>query len=552
MHFRRARGLCYAFGMKQTFRIAAVIPVLLLCLSGCARRPPNILLLTLDTTRADRLGCYDYSKAHTPNLDRLAAEGVLFEHAQSVMPLTTPTHATILTGRLPIEHGIRLNRESILPAEIPSIAEVLKAAGYDTAAVVATRILDAKFGLDRGFGLYDGEKPGTKQLSRPANEITDTALAWLRSRQRSRPFFLWAHYYDPHMPRTPHPRLFPALKDPYDQEVAFMDMHIGRLLEYLRAGGKLDNTLVVAVADHGESLGEHDEILHGFFIYQSTQHVPMIFRWPGGGLPDGLRVSGSVSLNDLMPTMLELSGIKLDVFARKGAPPRTAVDEVMRRSFAHAVTGREPLVPRACHMEALWSLYYFDWAPLSGVVEDGWSYIHAPEPELYSLVADPGETNNLFAVEPRRADEMAMRLEAFERAAVRHASAAAAVSPEEMRRFASLGYLAGNNAAVQNLSADNRFAGRANPKSQSRLILADNRHSMFLSGRNLNDEILDDCILMADAFPDRVGYAISAGRAHLMRARPDEALKYFERAEVLCPTNPVVIRHLQMLRGKTR
>ena len=528
----------------------ALLPLLLL--TGCgAAKNPHVLLLTLDTTRADHLGCYGNTRGLTPNLDRLAAEGVLFEDAQSVMPLTTPTHATILTGRLPIEHGIRLNREGILPPEIPTLADIFKANGYATAAFVATRILDAKFGLSRGFDLYDGEKPGARLLSRPADEISSAVMDWIDARPAGgQPFFVWAHYYDPHIPRTPHPDLFPALTNAYESEIAFMDLHVGRLLDHLRARGLLDNTLVIAVADHGESLGEHDELFHGYFIYQGTQHVPMIFRWPGH-VPAGRRVPGSVSLNDLMPTILGLARVDPGAFAKKGTPPHTELDPVLARSFADAVTGRTAFTPRPCHRETLWPFYYFGWSPLSGVVEDGWSYVRAPEPELYNLDVDPGETNNLFGADPRRADDLAMRLEVFERDAVRHEAAPATVSPEELRRFASLGYLSGNSAALKTLAATNRLSGLANPKSKSRLVLAHNRQSLYLGGsRPADDELLSDCLLLVAEFPEKPGYLIQAGRARLSRGEKAEALACFEKAETLSPTNTVVRRYLEQLRGK--
>ena len=352
--------------MKKIFNILLWGSALLF-ISGCgSRKPPNVLILTLDTTRADHLGCYGYDKGHTPNLDSLAAEGTLFEEAQSVMPITTPTHATIFTGRLPLEHGIRLNREGLLPVEIPTMAEVFKANGYNTAAVVASRILDAKFGLNRGFDFYDSEKVDESAEKsgrkiggyRWAQEISDVAIGWLREKRvgsKGKPFLLWAHYYDPHIPRRWHRENQDLnIDNLYDNEVAYMDFHVGRLLKELEDQGVKDDTIVLALADHGESLGDHNEMFHGFFIYQCTQHIPMLFRWPGK-IPAGLKVPGTVSQTDVMSTVIELAGLDLKKYVTKDSGQFKALQDQMKGSFAAAVRGEAALESRVCHMEALWT-----------------------------------------------------------------------------------------------------------------------------------------------------------------------------------------------------
>ena len=543
--------------MKRTL-FTLLLPMAIF-LAGCgAAKKPNVLLLTLDTTRADRLGCYGYAQATTPNLDRLVAEGVLFEEAQSVMPLTTPTHATILTGCLPIEHGVRLNSEGILPADIPTLAELFKADGYATAAFVASRVLDAKYGLNRGFDLYDCEKPSSASLYRPGKEITDSAVAWLEQAlgaEHRKPFLLWAHYYDPHIPLMPHPELTGLhSQDPYDVEIAYMDRHVGRLLDFLRQRGVLDNTLVVALADHGESLGEHDELLHGHFIYQCTQHIPLIFHW-AGHLPVGRHVTGTVSQTDIMPTIVELAGISPKASASANAVPPPH-NPLLSHSFAAAVTGAAPLAPRVCHMETLWPYYHFGWSPLAGVVEGNWSYIHAPQSELYNLAIDGGQTNDLAVAEPRRLDELAIQLERIEKSVERHtvllSPKQTTLSPEEFRRLASLGYLSGKSDTVQALAKEKNPANLTNPKTKSRVILAYNRQNLLLGSGPADEELLSDCLLLAAEFPDKPGYLIQAGRAYLSRGELAQAQKMLEKAVALSPTNAVARRLLEAARAERK
>jgi len=529
-------------------------------LSGCGQgKRPNVLILTLDTTRADHLGCYGYDMGHTPNLDTLAAEGALFEEAQSVMPITTPTHATIFTGRLPLEHGIRLNREGVLPVEIPTMAEIFKANGYETAAVVATRILDAKFGLNRGFDLYDGERvdgedadAGHSKLGgyRLAQEISDASIKWLKDKiaaNKRAPFLLWAHYYDPHIPRRRHRELAGLKSDNlYDNEIAYMDHHIGRLLKELESQGLVDDTLVIALADHGESLGDHNEMFHGFFIYQSTQHIPMLFRWPGK-IPAGLKIPGTVSQTDLMATVMELAGVDPDKFIAAGSDQGQVLHAMMEKSFAAAVCGDEPLTPRVCHMEALWTNYYFDWAPLAGIVDDQWSYIRAPESELYDLKNDYGQTNSLAEVKPRLLDEMALRLEQIESGIKQHKPEDVDLTEAEMRSFASLGYVSGRNSEAHSLTNVTELAQMDNPKTKSPLVLAHNRQYMLNGAQDVSDELLDDSLLLVEEFPKKIRYLVNAAKAYEIRNQPDEALALFERARVVSPENTVVLTHLGML-----
>ena len=255
--------------------------------AGVDRHRLNLLIVTLDTTRADRLGVYGAADVETPAFDSVAAGGVLFEQAVSVAPLTLPAHSSIFTGKFPPEHGVRDNGGFFLGAEQVTLAEVLKAHGYRTGAFVGAYVLDAKWGINQGFDTYvdDFDLSQTRAVSlaaiqRPANEVVDKALPWLKSTAGA-PFFAWVHLYDAHAPyRPPEPFLSRYADHPYNGEIAFADSQVGRLLAELRSLGVDDRTVVVIMGDHGESLGDHGEIAHGFFVYDSVMHVPFVIRHP--------------------------------------------------------------------------------------------------------------------------------------------------------------------------------------------------------------------------------------------------------------------------------
>ena len=273
---------------------------------------PHLLLITLDTTRADRIGCYRYSKARTPVLDALAAAGVRCEHAYTVAPLTLPAHSSLFTGLYPVENGIRTNGRGRLDDAIPTLAEVLRRQGYDTSAFVGSFVLNGKFGLDRGYNTYDddfaSDYPTNDALhvERTGASVVDAALEWLKA-PRSRPFFCWVHLFDPHSPYLAHADLFgdEFAERPYDAEIAYVDQQVGRLLEFLQRCGLESETLVVVVGDHGEGLGEHLEQTHSMMLYNSTMHVPLIFRHPTR-LAGGRRLAANVSMVDISPTILDL------------------------------------------------------------------------------------------------------------------------------------------------------------------------------------------------------------------------------------------------------
>jgi choline-sulfatase len=397
---------------------------------------PSILLITLDTTRADRLGSYGYAGAATPNLDRLARDGVRFERALSPVPLTLPAHASLLTSRQPFSHGVRNNGHFVLPDDVPTLATVLAARGYDTAAFVSSFVLDRQFGLARGFAHYDdgldhaaSGAPVSLELERRGDRTVAAALRWMSARPAGsppKPFLVWVHLYDahePYAPPTPFREQFAA--SPYDGEIAFQDAQVGRLLDAV--GYRTSAAPLVAVAgDHGESLGEHGESTHGLLVYDAALRVPMLIAWPGTLAPSV--VSSPVRLVDLAPTLADLASVEL----------AGAEGESLRLRLGGAPGDETPAV----YAETYFPQFFMQWAPLRAVEAGRWKYIDAPEAELYDLAADPGELTNLASAEPARVTSLKRVLDGMIGAGAGRV-AATPLTEDARRRLASLGYLSG-------------------------------------------------------------------------------------------------------------
>ncbi len=397
-------------------------------------RPLNVLLITLDTTRADRLGCYGYSLARTPVLDRLAREGVVFERAYAPVPLTLPSHASMLTGLYPPEHGLRNNGKAALPLGLPTLATELQAAGYETGAFVAAFVLDRKFGLQRGFARYDADLSlsdpslhGHHQY-RDGSLVIDAALRWLRPRSRSgKPFFCWVHLFDPHFPYLPREDRFgnEFADRPYDAELAYVDEQLDRLISTLEESGALDDTVIVVVGDHGESLGEHGELTHSMTVYDATLRVPLLVVSPKEGRP-GHRVAEPVSLVDLTPTLLDQLGQK-------------PIAKASGRSLRSALRGETlPLLP--CHAETDEPYHVGHWSPLRAIITAKWKYIRSPRSELYDLIADPPELRNLASEMPEQVRELEEELAAWEARMNERLADNVALTEQERRTLSSLGY----------------------------------------------------------------------------------------------------------------
>ncbi len=401
----------------------------------------NVLLITLDTTRADRLGCYGYGSAATPHLDALAAGGIRFDDAVTLVPITLPAHSTILTGLEPARHGVRNNGEFELDEGHTTLAEVLQGEGYQTGAFVSAFVLDARFGLDQGFDTYDdnvdldsANRAGliNRIHERPADRVTDAAVNWLQAKDRNRPFFCWVHYFDPHAPYKPPPPFDGRFRGrPYDGEIAFMDAQIGRLMQALAAQGRRESTLVIVVGDHGESLGEHGEATHTKLIYDSVMRVPLILACPG--LFRGRYVVDDVvvSVADVVPTVLDLLGVAYPG-AFDGASLVASHEDRDRLVFT------ETLAPYLDH----------GWSPLHGVRRHEDKFILAPRPEYYDLETDPKELNNLYpaVTGSSRASRDMLARALDERMAGRPAAQAIAeaaqpLDPEALTKLESLGYV---------------------------------------------------------------------------------------------------------------
>jgi len=428
-------------GVRPWLRWAAVFAATLAAGCGGAKGPSNLLLVTLDTVRADRIGAYGYAGARTPVLDRLAERGVLFEAAFCQAPLTLPSHVSLLTGTYPFFHGVRDNGYFTLTERATTLAEVLGRAGYDSAAFIGGYPLDSRFGLDQGFALYDDELSGGRgqhfgmvlNTERPASESTDRALAWLKQ-PRAQPFFLWMHYYDPHAEYLPPPPFDRAFAErPYDGEIAYVDQQLGRLIAAL---GELDlerSTVIAAISDHGESLGEHGEYEHGLQLYDNTARVPWILALPDERFA-GRRVGALVETVDLMPTVLELLGQKV---------PRG----VQGLSAVPLLDGRGDRLRDAVYLETYSPRLYFERCELLGWRDRRFKYIRAPRPELYDLQRDPAERDNIVARAPERARRMDDALKRFVALAEQSPAPSAAqdLDPEAQAKLESLGYLAGSS-----------------------------------------------------------------------------------------------------------
>ena len=398
-----------------------------------AFRGSNLLFVTIDTLRPDRLGAYGSTARLTPHLDRLAAEGIVFEDVLAHVPVTLPSHTTLFTAKLPPRHGVHDNGTFRVGADQETLALRLKSRGYETAAFVGAFVLDARFGLDRGFDLYDdyyGEKrafASFTELERRATGVLGPAEAWLAERGEA-PWFAWIHVFDPHAPyEAPEPFRSRFASDPYGAEVAYVDAALGEFLSKLDSRGRLENTLVVVAADHGESLGEHGEATHGTFAYNATLSVPWIL-WAKALEPS--RFAPRVRLVDVAPTVLDLLGID----------PPAPIDGASLRAFLRAP---EKYEPRDSYFEALNPHLTRDWAPLRGVVRGQNKFIDLPLAELYDLAADPNEETNLISGRAALASELRQALES-------EIEGSAPLSPsadeETMKRLESLGYVVAPSA----------------------------------------------------------------------------------------------------------
>ena len=379
--------------------VALVVGGLALRAAGWRAKPArarNVLLITMDTTRADYLGCFGGVTAQTPNIDRLAREGTMFTRCTTCTPLTLPSHSSIMTGVYPYVHGARQNGTGHLAQSNVTLAELLKKAGFATAATVAAFVLNAQFGVDQGFDAYHDVTPAETDSSlhaeRRGDEVCTDALQMLPQLAAGPHFFLWVHFYDPHYPYR-SPRIADVNSpNAYADEISFTDTQIGRLVDKLKALGRERDTLVVLVADHGEGLGQHDESTHGYLLYDTTVHAPLILYCPGI-VPAGKRVAAQVRTIDVAPTILDLTG-------------NPASERAQGVSLRPLLADPPVDMHLTAYSESFDAQIEYGLSQLRSLSAGEWKYILAPKPELYDVLADPGETHNLLAEQAMRAEEL--------------------------------------------------------------------------------------------------------------------------------------------------
>jgi choline-sulfatase len=426
----------------------------------------NVILITIDTVRADHLGCYGATNVQTPVFDGLARDGVVFDRAISQVPLTWPSHAAILTGTYPFQNGVQDFTGQPLDARFRSVAQVFKEQGYATGAVVSSFVLDRSWGLARGFDFYDDafsansfQQKEIGLVDRSAGESVTRALRWLekdwRQKTPRRPFFFWLHLYDPHSPYDPpEPFQTQYREHPYDGEIAYADHELGRLIAWLKQNHLYDASLIVFLSDHGESLGDHGEKEHGFFVYDSTVHIPLIVKPPAGsGIRPG-RVARPVETVAIAPTMVRFAGAK-----QPGAK-----SSIEKQFQSPGLLEKDAGDDAEAYSESFYSFSSFGWSPLHALETSRYHYIEAPVPELYDVMADPQEKNNLASQQAATVAVLKDKLQALLRRDpfTPQENAAVGVSPDALEKLRALGYVAYRSP----VSPEALAAGLPDPKNK--------------------------------------------------------------------------------------
>jgi arylsulfatase A-like enzyme/Tfp pilus assembly protein PilF len=549
-------------GNRRFVLVAAALAALSLIGAGAAllaRRPPrteadvrrwiarqrpapsdlNVVLVTLDTARADRFGCYGFGGVETPNIDGLAAEGMVFEAATATVPLTFPSHSSIFTGLVPPHHGVRDNGGFFLDEAKVTLAERLQGAGWATGAFIGAWVLESKWGLAQGFDTYSDRfdlsrykviSLGTVQ--KPGDEVMDDALRWLES-VRERKFFAWVHLYDPHAPYDP-PEPFRSRypRQPYLGEIAYTDQVVGRLLGWLRDTSLMDRTLVVLTADHGESLGDHGESTHAYFIYDSTTRVPLVVRTPWGWR--GRRAT-QVSSVDIMPTVLDLVGLA----------PEPGLDG---RSLIRALADPGAQLGHVAYSETYFPRYHFGWQHLRGARDGKYLYVDAPQPELYDLANDPGETTNVYKAYSKRAEDLRASLEALGVTGSEAAPDRRHLDPETLQRLAALGY-------VGNVIDVDPKAVLPDPKEKLKLFQMLNAAKTLAQEKDDLDGAVATMKKVIAEDPGIMDAHLTLGNWLARLKRPEEAIAAFKQALALKPDDDIALGNLARIlraRGRTQ
>jgi choline-sulfatase len=496
---------------------------------------PNVLLITIDTLRADHLGSYGYQAAQTPALDALAARGLRFAQATTVAPLTLPAHASLMTGTFPAYHGVRDNGGFYLGDDQTTLATLLRGRGYRTGGFVSAFVLDHRWGIAQGFDRYFDDfdlakyrvDAGLDAVQRPGREVASKAIDWLDAPD-ARPFFAWVHLYEPHAPYDPpdpiRERFPPTMIGAYDGEIATADLQVGRLIDRLASTGRLDRTLVVVLGDHGESLGEHGEEQHGFFVYNADIQIPLIVAGPG--VPVRV-VNDHVRIVDVMPTILDLLHVE---------GPNT----MQGRSLLPL--GRGERMDLVAYSETWYPRHHYGWSELTSIRDGRYHFIAAPRRELYDTQLDPGELRNVAAANPGRADALEHALSAFlaSTSSTRGPATPRPVDPDVEARLRSLGYV-GSSISPRVLE-DRR---RGDPKDKIELF-----NLLKQAGLDSVEGRIDDGIgkvrqaLAAD--PEIVEAYLMLGNMSTKAKRSDQAIAAYQRALTLDPDSQTAVFNLAM------
>ncbi|MBS3820034.1 sulfatase-like hydrolase/transferase, partial [bacterium] len=483
------------------------------------KKPYNYILITVDTLRADRIGCYGFSEVDTPTMDLFASRGIKFERCMSQTPLTLPSHTSLLTGTSPTFHGVRDNGGFIVPPELETLAEIFQKQDYQTAAFVAAYVLDSKWGLDQGFDRYFDEFDLSQfktislgDVQRRGDKVIDETIHWIEG-NRNKKFFTWVHLFDPHTPyEPPSPFKEQYSGRPYIGEIAYTDSQLGRLWEYLKEKDLVQNTILIFASDHGESLGEHQESTHGFFIYQEAIHVPLIFVTPFKKL-FGLSRSAVVNLMDVMPTVLEMADLPVPQKVQgQNLIPTFFKDNPEQNSLAYS----ETYYPR----------FHYGWSELKGVQDERFKLIIAPQLELYDLKQDPEERHNLIDSHPAEARRLKKMADDF----IRRSSEDAFrmdyknLDEEARQKLAALGYI----GSFTDLS---RLEGKklASPKDKIGVFNQLSRaREMGLQGDFEKAVQMIKEIIQED--PEIVNAYFSLGNLYFREHKYEQAIQYFKKA----------------------
>lgn len=521
---------------------------------GCRPEPRwNVVVVTFDTTRADHIGCYGNEQIRTPTVDGLAAEGVLFENAYSPIPITLPSHSSLMTGKVPFAHGVRDNGLFQLGEEQTTLAEILHQEGYRTAAAVGSFPLLGNTGINQGFEFFDdhlsteyediyGERVFPKESlffdERRAARVNEAVLPWIEE-QHAEPFFLWVHYFDPHLPHEP-PSPFDQLyaHELYDGEIAYADESLGTLLDHLRRLGVYDRTMVVFASDHGEGRGEHDETTHSMLVYDTTLHVPLVIKPPAdmpGIKNDGLRVVPRVGTIDVLPTVLDLMGIPVP-----GGLQGRSLRPLMEDGGASA----EEISRRPIYAETLSPRITRNWGEQRALILDDHKYIHGPRQELYDLASDPREIDNLLAEKPDLASGMRQELAAYlSEHTVSGLDSSVEVDEETARRLQALGYLQVSGAGVGPIEESLSEEG-APPQDHVRNVAEYSQAKGFLFQGRI-PEAKELLLVLLGRDPENPHYLEMLVSVEMRLGRHEQALEILEKLEILTTGYPPPERVLE-------